>query len=113
MHRSRSSRTPKESNSGLHDSGVKLGASSSSLSRKSTSHRSVGRSTSVRLDDDPIAVNPVEGRKAMKMMRYQSDSSLISLHDAGSNHGKGSFAQLQIPGIDNDLSIMAVQYEDC
>jgi hypothetical protein len=66
----------------------------------------------LRPDDEPIAVNPVEGRKVMKLHRYQSESSLLSTNDAGSAHEKGSFAQLQIPGIDCDQATMAVQYED-
>jgi hypothetical protein len=114
IRRSHSSRRSKEFSGDLQGSGAaKLEASASSLSRKSSSCRGALRSASVRPDDDPIAVNPVEGRKAMKLYRYESESSLLSISDPEAANGKGSFAQLQIPGIDCDQPTMEVQYEDC
>jgi hypothetical protein len=113
LHKSRSTRKARVDGGTQSEVDAKLEASTSSLSRKSTSHRSVARSTRPRHDDDPIAVNPVEGKKVMKLLRYQSDSSLASNDLSESSPKAGSFAQLQIPGIDCHQQTMAVQFEDC
>lgn len=100
LHKSRSGRRPGSRKNVLEES-PEGGAQLETGPTSRRSHRCLENDPDA--DDEPILVQPVEGRKAMKMLSADMDV----------DHAGAVFAQLQIPGMDSHHRGMAVQYEDC